>query len=938
MLLGVVPLAALAVAMATRWHWRLGVFFLATAAVLVTGVADIVMLSTGVNVFGGHAFTAQAISPIWFTAVVVVLVLDFARFLAWQRRQHGELARRLAEQQAMLTRLHEVDQQHERERAALRERQRIMLDMHDGLGSHLVGALAQAEHGTLGAAGTAGVLRECIDDLRLAIDSLAGGEDAFAVAAGNLRFRMQPRLRAVGIALRWDSTGLDEAVPLPAATLLPLLRILQEAIVNAMRHAQAREIVVSLDSRAGMLTPARQRRWPRLRSGAGPAGAWPGRDGQARASHRRELPGARRAAGQRRRGAAATGAATGAGHVMRMAIRVTLARALAAGAIVLSCLAAQAAGPVTPIEQATLLSLDGEPPTELRGLPQVRQLEPRVFRRMRLQAEFRIVDRHAAPLWAIYFRQMSDGGRVRVNGVPVGEAPTATPDTAVLNVRPFMFTLPPQLLRDGANLLEVDLGTHDSRLYTSTILVGPAESVRAHYERHYFWQITMAQVGLDFALLNAAILIGIFALRRREWRYLLMGLTALCWANVCFAYLLPPMPAWLYPYWHFVRLAGIGGVAGLCWMVLWLETAPRHPFYGWLCMGWAAVGPLAYLASLLLTNSTDSGAIEARWGLLLLGLAAWPMANLVRLQARAWDWRRGVFLLAALAGMAAGGADLMLSATGREVFGPVGYSAQATSPLWFTAMVAVLVKDFGDVLLGQQQQNEHMALRLAEQQAALTRLHEAEQQRGRDHAALQERQRIMQDMHDGLGSQLVSALALAERGTLDAAQTGELLRECIDDLHLAIDSLAIDGLAAGGSAFATAAANLRMRMQPRLQAAGIALQWQASGLDTGAGVPASHALPLLRIMQEALGNALRHSGAGGIDVALALAHGELEIHIRDDGHGFDPQHVRWGKGVRSMEKRCRAIGAELRIESAQGTRVTVRLPLPMSAAPRTVPA
>jgi signal transduction histidine kinase len=267
------------------------------------------------------------------------------------------------------------------------------------------------------------------------------------------------------------------------------------------------------------------------------------------------------------------------------------------------------------------------------------------------------------------------------------------------------------------------------------------------------------------------------------------------------------------------------------------------------------------------------------------------------------------------------------------MFGPVGYSAQATSPLWFTAMVAVLVKDFGDFLVDQRHQNEHMARRLAEQQAALTQLHEAEQQRGRERAALQERQRIMQDMHDGLGSQLVSALALAERGALQAPQTGALLRECIDDLRLAIDSLA-----ASGGAFAVAAANLRFRMQPRLQAAGIALHWQAGGPGAGPDVPAAHTLPLLRVMQEALSNALRHSGATRIEVELGQVRGELTIRIHDDGRGFDPQHVRWGKGVRSMEKRCRAIGAELRIESARGTNVTVRLPLPGLAPPRPVAA
>jgi signal transduction histidine kinase len=935
MLLGVVPLAALAVGMATRWHWRLGVFFAATLAVLVTGVADIVLLSTGASVFGGHAFAAQAISPIWFTAVVVVLVLDFARFLAGQRQQHAVLARRLVEQQAVLKRLHDDDQRHERERAALRERQRVMLDMHDGLGSQLVGALAQAERGALDAPGAATLLRECIDDLRLAIDSLADGDDAFAVAAGNLRFRMQPRLRAAGIALRWDVRGLDDAPPLPAAKLLPLLRILQEAIVNALRHAQASEIAVTIDLHGGALRigvrddgrgfdPAR----------AAPARGLAAMDKRAAAIGatlrvRARPPGCRvELALPLAGGAPMPAAAVGGGWaVLRGAARGMLpwAACLLGMAWSPPAPAAHAADapPVVRIDSAMVHSLDGAPPIRLDDLPQRRLLHPRGFRRFRVEAQFELADPAAAPLWALYFRQMSDGGHVSVNGVPVGQLPTSTADTAVLQVRPAMFTLPPQLLRPGANTLQVDLATHDSSLHVAAILVGPQARLRANYERQHFWQITMAQVGLDFALLNAAILIGIFALRRHEWRYLLMGLTALGWANVCFAYLLPPMPAWLYPYWHFVRLLGIGGVAGLCGMVLWLETEPRHAGFGWLCLAWAAVGPLIYLADFWWRGSTDSTLTKAWWGLPLLGLAVYPMTRLARRLARAWDWRRGVYLLAALAGVLAGGADLVLSSTGRELFGPVGYSAQATSPLWFTAMVAVLVKDFGDFLLDQRRQNEHMASRLAEQQAVLTQLHAVDQQRERERATLQERQRIMQDMHDGLGSQLVSALALAERGALDARQTTELLRECIDDLRLAIDSLAVSG-----DAFAVAAGNLRHRMQPRLQAAGIALDWDHVGLDEPQAVPPSKSLPLLRILQEALSNALRHSGATAIRVQLAFGEQGLSIRVDDNGRGFDPQRVRWGKGVRSMEKRCRAIGAQLRVQGDQGTRVSVRLPMP----------
>jgi signal transduction histidine kinase len=382
------------------------------------------------------------------------------------------------------------------------------------------------------------------------------------------------------------------------------------------------------------------------------------------------------------------------------------------------------------------------------------------------------------------------------------------------------------------------------------------------------------------------------------------------------------MPAALYPYWHLARLIGIAGVAGCCWAVLWLDTEPRHPFFGGLCIVWAAVGPLWYLVNLWLNDTTDSNALEAYWGGTLVALGLYPMAGLARSLLRRWDWQRGVFLLAAVAGMLAGGADLAMSATGTGLFGPIGYSAQATSPLWFTAMVAVLVKDFADFLVGQRQQNELMARKLAEQHVALQRLHELDQQRERERAALQERQRIMQDIHDGLGSQLVSSLALSERGALNAQQTSALLRECIDDLRLAIDSLA-----GSDDSFAVMAGNLRFRMEPRLRAAGITLKWNSAALHEAAVVPAGHTLTLLRILQESLGNALRHSQASEIAVTLGTDADQLHIAVCDNGKGFDPRSVRLGKGICGMEKRARGIGADLRFDGANGTSVWVTLPL-----------
>ena len=83
-----------------------------------------------------------------------------------------------------------------------------------------------------------------------------------------------------------------------------------------------------------------------------------------------------------------------------------------------------------------------------------------------------------------------------------------------------------------------------------------------------------------------------------------------------------------------------------------------------------------------------------------------------------------------------------------------------------------------------------------------------------------------------------------------------------------------------------------------------------------------------RIIQEALTNARRHSGAERISVGLEMDGGDLRVEISDDGHGFGPETPP-GVGIGSMRERAVLIGGELEIESEveRGTSVRLRVPL-----------
>ena len=94
-------------------------------------------------------------------------------------------------------------------------------------------------------------------------------------------------------------------------------------------------------------------------------------------------------------------------------------------------------------------------------------------------------------------------------------------------------------------------------------------------------------------------------------------------------------------------------------------------------------------------------------------------------------------------------------------------------------------------------------------------------------------------------------------------------------------------------------------------------------------LPDEYKICLYRIVQEALKNAVRHSGARNAKVAVERLAESIVVRVTDDGRGFDPVRLR-GMGILGMEERVKRLGGTLRVasEPGRGTTVTAELPVP----------
>ena len=186
-----------------------------------------------------------------------------------------------------------------------------------------------------------------------------------------------------------------------------------------------------------------------------------------------------------------------------------------------------------------------------------------------------------------------------------------------------------------------------------------------------------------------------------------------------------------------------------------------------------------------------------------------------------------------------------------------------------------------------------------------------------------ERQRLTQDMHDGMGSSLITALLAVERGHIDTQMVADMLKNCIDDLKLTIDSM--ETIQAD---LLLLLATLRFRLEPRLESAGIKLRWEVENVPVMEWLDPSNALHILRILQEAFTNIVKHAAATEIHVATCVESDTVLVIITDNGLGFsvDAGLDNDGKGLRNQMRRAESISAEIKIEPGNpGTRLTLRL-------------
>jgi signal transduction histidine kinase len=464
----------------------------------------------------------------------------------------------------------------------------------------------------------------------------------------------------------------------------------------------------------------------------------------------------------------------------------------------------------------------------------------------------------------------------------------------------------------------------DAPFSVSTVWLGAREDLETRFQRRWWLQIGVPQAtGLSL------IVLGLFSLslwrhRREERAYLLFAMLAIAWLlrNLHYHLELPRTPLGLQWFWWMTN-------ASMSWVMLLIFLFAlrfAHRRFESLERGMIWFVLLSGLLTLPWWHESLASPLLQHGANVLVGSLA--VLFVTRLAWRGGSPELRMIAVSVLLSLLLGVHDLFLLAgwARPEHIFLMPYATLLTLASFLYAVQRRYIGALSEVELLNRQQGERLLAQSTELQAQYERLREAERQQ----ALLLERQRLMQDMHDGLGSSLLSAMVAVEQGSMEQDKVVEVLRECVDDLRLVIDSLepvAHDLVAL--------LATMRYRLGKRLQAGGLVLEWDVQDLPLLEWLEPPDALHVLRLMQEALSNVLKHARATRVRMVTRNHARYVEIRVEDDGDGFDISTAQMGRGLKSQQRRAQRLGGSLRIDSSvgHGTRLSLRLPVIRLKAP-----
>jgi signal transduction histidine kinase len=525
---------------------------------------------------------------------------------------------------------------------------------------------------------------------------------------------------------------------------------------------------------------------------------------------------------------------------------------------------------------------------------------------------------------ALYVNTIEPLFYVTVDNQRIYSALQSSNPHAVNNRRPHLIALPFPLDIGGKTVSFHHFPQHYEATVLGEVWVGPLAKLGPVYKARHAIRVLSAQIMLAVYLLSA---FGAFAYWHTARRFndpVWFSIACLGLAWVTYSGLVVVEPRVPLPVLHHMTIFGVivtaVAIAQFCFEQTGLRTRKQDASF-------TAIVLLAAACALILYEDKIPFRYALAMDALAVLLGIYVLARLVQHWHRHHDIQSQALLVGVGLTLALGMFTIAASWFFLETRIETYVVLFAPIPLLFT-MYWLILRRYARAHLRTESLNRRLQKRVEKREREIRAAAEQVQALVREQTVRTERDRLMRDMHDGLGAQLITSMRLAERGKLSHTEMKEVLSECLDEMHFAIESLK----QTGDNLF-DALADYRYRIEPRLENADIELAWYVEPTERLALTSIS-VVQVLRIVNEAVSNALKHSGNRALRIAGSVDATHFTLSVADFGSGSTARKRDWqnpphqGNGLRNMHHRAESIGARLQIFSnLTGTTVAIRLPL-----------
>jgi two-component system, NarL family, sensor histidine kinase UhpB len=519
----------------------------------------------------------------------------------------------------------------------------------------------------------------------------------------------------------------------------------------------------------------------------------------------------------------------------------------------------------------------------------------------------------------IFIPRLADNVVVSVNGVrlapPVGDWAPRPNRTGVVGL---FYTIPANDLRAGANQIELFVVRACCKVYINSVFAGPLPQMQAIAAAAFWFRINLTWIIIATSTLIGLVAITLLSLKRGQaflWSVIACSATVSLGTYFYIDTGTLITPEWRAWYGHILG-ALVGYLSFLSLVNAW-TSGPT-----WLYKPIVGVA----LVSVVITGvavpwQTHDQVLQlARIFLAIVMLAAISgvvilLYRYVQTREVGRYWQAGLLLISSGAAIT----DYILGLEAR--IQPI-YFVPFSNLTLMTALGIALAQRGAQLYLDAEAANQTLEVRISAREKELEQSAEALLAQEAETAIQTERARIMRDMHDGMGGQLLTLLMQARDPSAKREELEETVETAIADLRLLIDSL--DSV---GDSLDIALAMFRERLGQRLSGARVELDWPYATTIIERKFTPGQILSIYRILQEAISNALRHGRPKTIVVTQEVNEEAITITLSDDGTGMS-EAARAGRGLTNMRRRAAEIGGSLSVDQSPlgGVQITLSLP------------